>query len=64
MRIKISEDVSREYYETVKDILENKDFIKLRLYTQHNTTNRLLHSLNVSYLAWLMAKILNTEPSS
>ena len=34
MRIKISEDVSREYYETVKDILENKDFIKLRLYTQ------------------------------
>lgn len=26
MRIKISEDVSREYYETVKDILENKDF--------------------------------------
>ena len=29
MRIKISEDVSREYYETVKDILENKDFIKL-----------------------------------
>ena len=49
MRIKISEDVSREYYETVKDILENKDFIKLRLYTQHNTTNRLLHSLTVPW---------------
>lgn len=64
MRIKISEDVSREYYETVKDILENKDFIKLRLYTQHNTTNRLLHSLNVSYLAWLMAKKLRCDAAA
>lgn len=37
-KIKFSDTVPKEYYNTVKDILENKDFIKLRFFTQPNTT--------------------------
>ena len=43
----LSEDIPQEYRDLVSDILQNEDFLKLRLYRQHNWSNRLMHSINV-----------------
>ena len=56
MYIKISEEVAKQYRKEVEQILNNKDFQKLRFYKQHNWSNRLMHSINVSYLSWWIAK--------
>lgn len=56
MYIKISEEVAKQYRKEVEQILNNKDFQKLRFYKQHNWSNRLIHSINVSYLSWWIAK--------
>lgn len=52
----LSEDIPQEYRDLVSDILQNEDFLKLRLYRQHNWSNRLMHSINVSYMSWYLAK--------
>lgn len=56
MYIKISKEVAEQYRKDVEKILNNPDFQKLRFYRQHNSTNRLMHSLNVSYLSWWIAR--------
>lgn len=61
MYIKISKDVERQYRKEVEQIINNKDFQKLRYYKQHNWSDRLMHSINVSYLSWLMARHLGCD---
>lgn len=61
MDIKVAEDVSAEYLSIVNDILKDADFRKLALYIQHLRTTRLIHSLNVSYLSWKIAKKLGCD---
>lgn len=56
MDIKVSEDISQEYLRIVSDILEDAEFSKLALYIQHLRTSRLIHSLNVSYISWKLAR--------
>ena len=56
MDIKVSEDISPEFLEIVQDILDDSEFKKLGLYIQHLKTTRLVHSINVSYISWMLAK--------
>ena len=58
MDIKVTEDISSEFVEIVRDILEDEEFRKLSGYIQHVKTTRLIHSLNVSYISWKMARKL------
>jgi uncharacterized protein len=61
MEIVLSEDVSAEYVSLVRGILANEEFCKLTRYTHHRRTTRLMHSLNVSYLSWRIAKQLGLD---
>lgn len=56
MDITVSDDISAEFLALVQGILDNAEFKKLNRYTQHYQTTRLLHSLNVSYISWRIAK--------
>lgn len=51
----IKEDFT-EYYEIVKDILENKEFQKRKEYPHHEDESVYEHSLKVSILAYRLAK--------
>ena len=64
MDISISEEVTEEYLEDVRDILRNKEFLKLNHYTHHYWTTRLMHSINVSYISWLIARKFNCNAKS
>lgn len=61
MDITVSDEVSQEYHELVKNILCNREFLKLSLYTHHQWTTRLMHSINVSYLSWFIAGKLGCD---
>lgn len=61
MDIQLSEEISPAYLLEVKHILENKQFISLCLYSHHQWTNRLMHSVNVSYLSWMIADKLGCD---
>lgn len=64
MDISISDEVAGEYLEDVLDILTNKEFLKLNYYTHHHWTTRLMHSINVSYISWLIARKLKCDAKS
>ncbi len=56
MDIQLSDEVSQAYLAEVEDILNNKEFLSLSLYEHHQWTTRLMHSINVSYISWKIAK--------
>ena len=56
MDIQFSEEISEGYLSAVEHILRNEEFLSLCLYSHHQWTNRLMHSVNVSYISWKMAK--------
>ena len=56
MEIHCSPEVSSEYLDEVWEILRDKEFLSLCQYCHHQRSNRLLHSLNVSYISWKIAK--------
>ena len=56
MDITVSSDIESEYLSLVRNILEDSEFRKLGLYTQHLKTTRLMHSINVSYISWQLAR--------
>lgn len=64
MDIQVSEDVSSAYLAEVKHILTNEEFLALSHYVHHQWTNRLMHSVNVSYMSWLIAKKLGCDASA
>jgi uncharacterized protein len=61
VEITISDDISSEFYSLVQNILEHEEFRKLIYYKQHHGTTRFMHSLNVSYLSWRMARKLGLD---
>ena len=56
MDITVSEDIDSEFLEVVRDILEDREFKKLNSFRQHLKTTRFMHSLNVSYISWCLAR--------
>lgn len=61
MDITVSEDIDAGFLEDVECILHNSEFKKLSGYIQHKNTTRLMHSLNVAYLSWHMAKRMGCD---
>lgn len=61
MEIHCSPEVSEEYLDEVREILRNKEFLSLCQYCHHQRSNRLLHSLNVSYFSWKIARRLGCD---
>ena len=57
----VSEEIDPRFLEIVEPILKNKEFLKLGGYLQHRKTSRLEHSINVSYIAWKMAKNMDCD---
>lgn len=58
--INVYVDEDREYLEFVSDILNNDEFKKLANYVHHNS-DRLQHSLNVSYHSYKISKKFNLD---
>ena len=63
MEIEVSKEVAPAYVAHVLPILQNAKFQQLGRYTHHFWTNRLMHSLNVSYLSWRMADLFGADAS-
>ena len=61
MELVLSEDIAPDYLEDVRGILESSEFVLLSQYVHHQWTNRMMHSMNVSYLSWLIARKLRCE---
>ena len=61
MEIEVSKEVAPAYVAHVLPILQNAKFQQLGRYTHHFWTNRLMHSLNVSYLSWRMADLFGAD---
>lgn len=57
----MSEEISSAYLAEVQYILEDREFLSLGEFVHHQWTNRLMHSINVSYLSWKMAKQLGCD---
>lgn len=57
----MSENISSEFLDIVQNILDDDEFCKLTNFRQHHKTTRFMHSLNVSYLSWRMAKKLGMD---
>jgi len=55
----LSNEVVREFYGYIEDILENTEFNKLDNFYQHINTSRLQHSLNVAYYTYLVCRKWN-----
>jgi uncharacterized protein len=55
MDIQASAEVPSDYLKIVMPILSNEEFRSLEYYSHHRGTSRLMHSVNVSYIAWLLA---------
>lgn len=56
MGLQISEEVPQDYLSEVEHILSHEDFMALEQFTQHQWTTRFMHSVNVSYLSWILAR--------
>lgn len=57
----MSDEVSEGYLAEVKHIFADKEFLSLGRYVQHQWTTRLMHSINVSYVSWVIAKRLGCD---
>ena len=64
MGLQVSEEVPQDYLSEVQHILFHEDFMALEEYTQHQWTNRFMHSVNVSYLSWFIARKLGCDASA
>lgn len=61
MEILVSEEVAPAYLSEVGHILSDREFLSLNQFVHHHWTNRLMHSINVSYLSWVIAKKLGCD---
>ena len=64
MDLQVSDDVSKEFLAEVMPILENEEFLSLGAFCHHQWTNRLMHSINVSYVSWHIARKLGCDAGS
>ena len=63
MDITVADDISADFLALVQSILDNSEFKKLHRYKQHYQTTRFMHSLNVSYISWLIARKFGWDSS-
>lgn len=61
MDIIVSEDVEAGFLQDIGCILADSDFRKLARYVQHKNTTRLMHSINVAYISWKLAKKIGCD---
>ena len=61
MDIVVSEDVETEFLQDIACILADRDYQKLSNYVQHKNTTRLMHSLNVAYVSWKLARKIGCD---
>lgn len=61
MDIQVSGDVPEDYLLEVQHILSNEEFLSLANYFHHYFTTRFMHSVNVSYVSWLIARKLGCD---
>ena len=54
--VRQEQEIPAEFLDLISDILSNPEFLTLDSYSHHPGASRLVHSMNVSYLAWKMAK--------
>lgn len=64
MEILLSEEVSPAYVAEVAHIFADKEFLSLGQFVHHQWTNRLMHSINVSYLSWIIARKLGCDATA
>lgn len=50
-----------DYQEIIKDLIQHEKVQYLKKYRQHCSTNRLEHSIHVSYIGYLIAKKFNKD---
>ena len=55
---------NKEYYEIVKSIIENPEFIKRKTYKHHEDESVYEHSLKVSIISYKIAKLLHLDKES
>jgi len=58
---KLRNDWKKEYYETVRDIIEHPVMQEMRKYQQHCHTDCLQHCVNVSYHNYLICRVLRLD---
>lgn len=63
LEIVFSDEIPSSFLDEVHHIYVDKEFLSLSKYVHHNWTNRLMHSINVSYLSWVLAKKLGCDES-
>ena len=61
MELTFNGQIEPGYIKEVKDILENREFMQLGAFSHHQSTSRLMHSINVSYISWHIARKLGCE---
>lgn len=57
-------DISKEYLETIEDLIDTKEVQDLKKCSQHLATSRFQHSLNVSYYSFLICRKLGLDSYS
>lgn len=60
----MSDEIPQTYLAEVEHIFADSEFLSLSLFVHHHWTNRLMHSINVSYLSWWMAKKLGCDEAA
>lgn len=53
-----------EYYSYIEDLIKQPEVLRLRNYIQHHHSDRLTHSISVSYQSYRWAKKLNLNARS
>ena len=64
MELTFNGQIEPGYIKEVKDILENREFMQLGAFSHHQSTSRLMHSINVSYISWLIARKLGWDATA
>ncbi|MBE6842446.1 MAG: HD family phosphohydrolase [Ruminococcus sp.] len=57
----ISNELCKDYYETVKDLLSHELVLKMKDYIQHGTTTTYQHCINVSYYNYRLCKFFGLD---
>ena len=61
MELTFNGQIEPGYIKEVKDILENREFMQLGAFSHRQSTSRLMHSINVSYISWHIARKLGCD---
>lgn len=56
---RVIQNLDHEYYLLIEDLIHNEDILRLAGITHHHFTNRLEHSITVSYVSYRLARKWN-----